>query len=141
MPTTWLTDIQKIRIIWNQCTNVSKKFQKDTSLRTGDIPLSNFGKEVSKKQTDRHTLNLESFVAYVPTSQEYLQKNQKDVSSRIWKIPIFVYFPLGSKPTNRLTDIQEIQNYSEIVYQHPRNVSKKIQWDISSRTGVIPIFV
>ena len=31
--------------------NASKKFQKYTPSRTGDIPLSNFGKEVSK-QTD-----------------------------------------------------------------------------------------
>ena len=62
------------------------------------------------------------------------KKNHKDISSRTSDIPIFVYFQQGSKPTNRLTDIQEIQNYLKIVYQHPRNVSKKFQKDISSRT-------
>ena len=35
--------------------------------------------------------------------------------------------PETDKPTNRPTDIQDIQNYFEIVYQHPWNVSKKIR--------------
>ena len=35
---------------------------------------------------------------------------------------------------NRQTDIQEFQNYLEIVYKHPRNVSKRFQKDIYSRT-------
>ena len=69
------------------------------------------------------------------------KKIPRDISSRTGDIPIFVLFQKGSKPTNRLTDIQEIQNYLEIVYQHPRNVSKKIQKDILSGTGDIPIFV
>ena len=43
-------------------------------------------------------------------------------------------------PTTRLTDIQKIQNYLEPVYQHLRNVSKKIGKDISSRTGDIPLY-
>ena len=40
---------------------------------------------------------------------------------------------------NRLTDIQEILNYSELVNKHLRNVSKRFQKDISSRSGDIPI--
>ena len=34
-----------------------------------------------------------------------------------------------------------IQNYLEQVYKHPRNLSIKIQKDISSRAGDIPKFV
>ena len=49
-------------------------------------------------------------------------------------------YPLGSKPTNRLTDIQEIQNYLELMYKHPRNVCKRFQKDISSRTKDIKQF-
>ena len=41
----------------------------------------------------------------------------------------------------RLTDIQKIQNYLEQVYQHPRNVSIKIQKYNSFRDGDIPKFV
>ena len=34
--------------VYQHLRNISKKFRKDISSRTGDIPLSNFGKEVSK---------------------------------------------------------------------------------------------
>ena len=93
---------------------VSKKIQKDITSRTGDIPLSNFGKKVSK-QTDWQTYmkiriiwnnctniqgmsiknfrkisHTELFWNSVPTSQECLKKNQQDISSRTWDIPIFV---------------------------------------------------
>ena len=44
--------------------------------------FSNFSKEVTKYQTDRNTKNSESLVASIPTSQEYFQKNQKDIASR-----------------------------------------------------------
>ena len=40
-------------------------------------------------------------------------------------------------PTNRLTDIQEICKHLEKENKHLRNVSKKIQKDISSKTGDI----
>ena len=66
---------------------------------------------------------------------------QKDISSTTRDIPILVQFQSGSKPTNRLTDIQEIQNNFETVQKYPKNVSKKNQNDISSRTGNIPLFV
>ena len=36
-------------------------------------------------------------------------------------------------------DKQKFQNYLEQVNQYPRNVSKKIQKDILSRTGYIPL--
>ena len=41
---------------------------------------------------------------------------------------------------NRLTDIQEIWKYLELVNKHPRNVSKRFQKDISSRTKDIKQF-
>ena len=50
-------------------------------------------------------------------------------------------FSKKSKPTNRLTGLQEIQIYFELVCQNPRNGSKKFEKDISSGTGDIPIFV
>ena len=37
----------------------------------------------------------------------------------------------------RLTDIQEILNYIELVQKHPSNVSQKLEKDISSTTGDI----
>ena len=68
-------------------------------------------------------------------------KIQKDISYRAGDIPKFTRFHLGSMPTTRLTDIQKIQNYFEPVYQYLRNVLKKIQKGISSRTGDIPTFL
>ena len=47
----------------------------------------------------------------------------KDVTSLIQEVRRYLNFKL------------EIQNYLEQVYQHPRNVSIKIQKDISSRAG------
>ena len=38
---------------------------------------------------------------------------------------------------NRLTDIQEILNYFELVQKHPGNVSQRIEEDSSSTTGDI----
>ena len=38
---------------------------------------------------------------------------------------------------NRLTDIQEIRNYLEVVYKHPKNISRKFEKDRSSWTGDI----
>ena len=53
-----------------------------------------------------------------------LKKIQKTSSSRTVDAPIFVSFKEGSKPTNILTDKQEIHNHLELVYKHPRNVKK-----------------
>ena len=41
--------------------------------------------------------------------------------------------------TTRLTDIQNIQNYLELVNQHLSNVSEKFQKDILSRSEDIPL--
>ena len=38
-----------------------------------------------------------------------------------------------------IKDTQEIFKYMELVKEHPRNLSKRFQKDISSRTGDIPI--
>ena len=56
-------------------------------------------------------------------------------------LPIFALFQYGSKPTNRLRDLQEIQNNVENVRNHHRNISKKFQKDILYITGEIFIFV
>ena len=69
------------------------------------------------------------------------KKFQTEISSRRGEIPILAKFLVKSKPPNRLTDNQEICSYLEIVYKDLRNVSKKIQKDISSKNGDFPIFV
>ena len=66
-------------------------------------------------------------------------KIQKDISYRAGDIPKFVRFHWGSMPTTRLTDIQKIQNYLDPVCQCLRNVFKKFQKDVSSRSGDIPL--
>ena len=129
--------------------------------------LSNFGKEVSQL-TDWQTYKKfpDLFGTSVQTSQESLQKN-----SERFIIQNQRYLYISSKPTNRLTDIQEIQHYLGLASQHiinvskncrkislselekslyssnfskevtqPRNVSKKFQKDISSRTKDIKQF-
>ena len=55
-----------------------------------------------------------------------------------WRYPYICLISVRKKPTKRLTDIPEIQNYLDLVYKHTRKASKKIQKDISSRTGDIP---
>ena len=96
------------------------------------INLSDFSKEVWQLPDWETYKKSELFGTSAPTSQECFQKFQgdnprnvsiriqKDISSRAGYIPKFV----GSMPTTRLTDIQENQNYLELVYQHLRNVSK-----------------
>ena len=80
-----------------------------------------FGSQLTNGLTDiQEHQNYLELLTRIPISQECLQKN----SDR--------YFI--QQPTNRLTDIQEIQNYLEHMYKHPRNVSKRFQKDISSRT-------
>ena len=44
--------------------------------------------------------------------------------SRTGDISIFSLYREGSKPTNKLTDIQEIQKYLKLIYKHPKNVFK-----------------
>ena len=63
------------------------------------------------------------------------------MSSRTRDITKFAQFQSESKPTNRLTDIQEIHINLEIVQKYPGNVSRKFQKEISSRNGDIFIFV
>ena len=61
--------------------------------------------------------------------------------SRTGDISIFFLYREGSKPTNKLTDIQDIQKYLKLIYKDPRNVFKEFQKDMWSKTGDIPIFV
>ena len=74
----------------------------------------------------------------VPVFPGMSQKFQKDNSSKNGYIPIFVQFQSGS---NKLTGIQEIHSFFELVCQHPRSVSKNFQKYITSRSGDNPIFV
>ena len=46
----------------------------------------------------------------------------------------------GSKPTNQLADIQEIQNHLQLMHEHPRNAFKRYEKYISSRTKDIKQF-
>ena len=73
------TDIHQIwynlELVYKHLRNVSRKFDKDSSPRTGAITdnlllVRKWGKE----QTDRHKGNLESFTISMQTSQKYLQK-------------------------------------------------------------------
>merc|ERR1711954_465142 len=56
------------------------------------------------------------------------------------ELEISQYLCNFSKKVTQLTDIQEICNYLELVYKHPRNVSKRFQKDSSSRTKDIKQF-
>ena len=69
-----------------------------------------------------------------------VEKIQRYVSSRTGCIPIWPYFIKEVNQEKDLTDIQKISNYLELVYKHTRNVSKRFQKDISSRTKDIKQF-
>ena len=60
------------------------------------------------------------------------------------ELEIPIYLSNFSKEIRQITDqhtYKKNHNYLELVYQHPRNVSKEFQKDISPRTGYIFIFV
>ena len=119
--------------------NVSMKIDKDISSRVGNIPKFVGFHEGSMPTT--RLIAIQKIQNHLEPVYQHLRnvskKIQRDIWSRTWDIPIFVYFLWESKPTNRLTDIQEIQNYLDLVYKHPRKAPKEFQWDISSRTGDI----
>ena len=48
-------------------------------------------------------------------------------------------FQLGSMPTKRLEEIQEIHKDLEIVYKYPGNVPDNFKKDFSFKIGDIPI--
>ena len=73
------------------------------------------------------------------------KKFQKDIISRNGDSPLALY-QWGNKPTNKLTDVQEIQNYLKVVYKHPRMSSKNssninmladILWPVYSLASII----
>ena len=55
----------------------------------------------------------------------------------ISKDKLILVMKLGNDQTDRHT---RNPNFLELMYRHPRNVSKKFQKDISSRTGDISTF-
>ena len=74
-----LTDIQDIwyylKLVYKHLENVSRKFEKDSSYRTGDITDNLFSvRKQGYEQTDRHKRNFKLFRISVKTSQECLQK-------------------------------------------------------------------
>ena len=83
---------------------ISKNFRKIP--HPGQETWHNFSKEVSKLTDKQENLNFLEPVYQHPRNAT--ENFQKDISSRTGDIPIFVQFQQGSKPTNRLTDIQEI---------------------------------
>ena len=121
----------KFIISWNKCTNIPgmppRNFRKiyHTELEIS-LYLSNLSNEVANYQTDRHTKNSELFGTSVPMSRTVLKKLQKDISSRSGDIPLSNFGKEVSKQTNWKTNMK-IQNYLEIVNQHPRNVSKNFR--------------
>ena len=75
----WLTDIQEIwnylELVYKHPKNVSRKFEKDSSSRTGDITDNLFSvRKWGNEQTNRHTKKLKLFEPNVQTSTECLQK-------------------------------------------------------------------
>ena len=80
---------------------MSKKFQKDVSSRTGDIPLSNFGKEVSK-QTDLETYKKFRIIWKLCASiQGKPPKIFRKISHPVQDI--YLYWPNFSKKVSQLT--------------------------------------
>ena len=120
--------------------NVSKKFQKYISSKTGDIHIFAYFSKETRQLTDWQTYkNLNLFGNGVQTYQECLQKVSERYIIQNRRYPYIGLISVRKWPTNRLTDKHEICNFFEMVYKHPRNVSKKLQKDISSRTRYIPI--
>ena len=74
-------------------------------------------------------------------SQECLKKNSERYIIQKWRYPHICLISVREYQTNRLTDIQEIQNYFKLVCNLPSRVSKKFQIYISSNSGDTPIFV
>ena len=74
-----LTDIKEIwnylELVYKHPQNISRKFEKDSSSRTGVITDNLFSvRKWGNKQTERHTKNMKLLETSVQTSQECLQK-------------------------------------------------------------------
>ena len=72
-----LTDIKEnwdyLELVYKHPRNVSRKFEKDSSSRTGDITDNLFSVRMwGNEKTDRHTRNLKLFEISVQISQECL---------------------------------------------------------------------
>ena len=72
--------------------------------------------------------------------QECLEISKKDSSTRTVDITISALLQLISKATIRLENIKEICDDFGLLHEHHRNVSKKIEKDISSISVDIPNF-
>ena len=112
MPTTRLTDIQTnlnyFDPVYQHLRKVSKKFQKDISFRTGDIPLSYFSKEVSK-QTDWQTYMKFRIICSKCTNIPGISPEKIRKISHP-ELEISLYLSNFSKEVSQLTDWQTYKN-------------------------------
>ena len=132
----WQT-YKKFRIIWNQCTNISgmsskdsKKIQKNTSSRAREILIFFY---LLWKHANYQTERQNYLEPVYQHPRNVSMKFEKYISSRTGDIFINVWYQQWIKSNNRLKDIEEMWKYLELVYEHPSNVSKRFQKDISSR--------
>ena len=80
----------------------------------------------SNRLTDKHEICYNLGKVY-KNPRNVSKKLQKDIPSRTGNTSIFVQFQKGSRPTNRLTDIQEIWNKLEIVQKNPGNITNNFR--------------
>ena len=131
MPTTRLIDIQKnqnyLEPVYKHLRIISKTFQKDISSRTGDIPLSNFGKEVSKLTDWQAYMKFRIIWNKCINIAGMPPKNFRKISHP--ELEISLYLSSFSKKVSQLTDwhIQKIHNNLKIVQKYPGNISKNFR--------------
>ena len=64
-----------LKIVHKQPKNISRKFERDSSTRTGDMTDNLFSvRKGVNEENDRHTRNVKSFKISVPKSQKCRQK-------------------------------------------------------------------
>ena len=70
-----------------------------------------------------HTWNSESYWLVYQHPRIMSKKSERYLVQN-WRYPYICLISVRKYPTNRLTDIQEIKKYFELVYQNPRIVKK-----------------
>ena len=144
--TDWQT-YKKIRNIWNWCTKVPRMSPRNfRKIYHPELDLSlhvyNFSKEVSQLtywQTYKKFRIIWNWPAIIP---EMSSKNFRKISHP--ELDISLYLSNFSKEVSQLTGWQTYKKIRKIwnwCTKVPKNVTKKFQKDLSSRSGVIPICV
>ena len=135
-----LTDIQEfwnyLKLIYKYPLNMFRKFEKNSSSRTG-VFIDNLFlvRKWGNEGTKRHTRNMKFFRIIPRISPD----NLRQIAHSELELSLITNFLYGSEVMKRLTDIQKILNYLELVYKHSKNVSRKFEKYSSSTTGYIPI--